>query len=36
MVFTEAVKQHLLLFSSEGIVSRVPLTEELCSEAQSS
>lgn len=36
MVLTKAVKRHLLLFSSEGIVSGVSLTEELCSEAQSS
>lgn len=36
MVLTKAVKQHLLLFSSEGIGSGVSLTEKLCSEAQSS
>lgn len=36
MVLTKAVKRHLLLFLSEGIVSGVSLTEELCSEAQSS
>lgn len=36
MVLTKAVKRRLLLFSSEGIISGVSLTEELCSEAQSS